>query len=453
MTLALAHYVLPLSISGTDEGKPMSENHLLRALGMAAICACFTALPSAAQADVFSMPSGQTSMQFVTVGDPGNAPDTTGYGAVGYAYQMGQYDVTVAQYTQFLNAVAATDTYGLYNSLMATDYPGWSIRFGIARSGSPGSYTYSVIGNGDGPLRDAATGNANVPVFDETWGDAARFSNWLQNGQPTGAQGPGTTETGAYTLNGATTTDALQAVTRNAGATYVIPSEDEWYKAAYYKGGGTNAAYWAYATQSNTVPSNVLSASGTNNANYDNNGSRTDPVNFLTPVGAFASSPSAYGTYDQAGNVWNWTEGIFNGPTRAQRGGSWDDGPDVMAASGRGNGNPAGEFDYGFISGFRVAHVGIGDMNGDGVVDNFDVAAFELALTDPAAYLALYPTLTNYAQHGDVNGDGQFNNFDAAAFEQLFTVGQTVVVPEPGSFMLLALGAIGLLICARRRNA
>ena len=73
---------------------------------------------SVAQADVFNMPAGQTSLQFVTVGDPGNAADTaTGcYGSVGYTYQMGKYDVTVGQYCQFLNAVAKTDTYGLYNS-------------------------------------------------------------------------------------------------------------------------------------------------------------------------------------------------------------------------------------------------------------------------------------------------------------------------------------------------
>ena len=65
------------------------------------------------------------------------------------------------------------------------------------------------------------------------------------------------------------------AITRNAGATYFIPSENEWYKAAYYKGGGTNAGYWTYPTQSNTAPSNVLSATGTNNANYCDTGTGT----------------------------------------------------------------------------------------------------------------------------------------------------------------------------------
>jgi probable HAF family extracellular repeat protein len=59
-----------------------------------------------AQADVFNMPSGDTSLQFVSVGDPGNVADTTGYGSVGYTYQMGAYDVTNNQYAAFLSAAA-----------------------------------------------------------------------------------------------------------------------------------------------------------------------------------------------------------------------------------------------------------------------------------------------------------------------------------------------------------
>ncbi len=52
---------------------------------------------------------------------------------------------------------------------------------------------------------------------------------------------------------------------------YLLPSEDEWYKAAYYKSGGTNAGYWNYPTKNDLAPSNVLILSGTNNANfYDN---------------------------------------------------------------------------------------------------------------------------------------------------------------------------------------
>ena len=71
------------------------------------------------------------------------------------------------------------------------------------------AYTYSITGS--------YAQAANVPIFDVTWCDAARFCNWLQNGQPTGAEGPGTTETGAYTLNGATGGAALAVVNRNPG--------------------------------------------------------------------------------------------------------------------------------------------------------------------------------------------------------------------------------------------
>ena len=210
-----------------------------------------------ARADVFSMPTGQTSLDFVTVGDPGNAASSTGYGAVAYSYDIGKYDVTVAQYTTFLNSVATTgDPYGLYNTWMAGSYG-----CGIERSRSAGSYTYSVL-----------PGWGNMPVNYVSWGDAARFCNWLDNGQPVGSEGPSTTEAGAYTLNGGTSLAALMAVTRNAGATYFIPSENEWYKAAYYKGGSSNAGYWTYPTKSNTAPVNILSLTGPNNANfYDEN--------------------------------------------------------------------------------------------------------------------------------------------------------------------------------------
>src|ERR1700733_13176904 len=63
--------------------------------------------------------SAQITIATVPVGNPGNAPDTTGFGEVDYAYNIGEYDVTSSQYAAFLNAVAATDPYGVYNSAMA----------------------------------------------------------------------------------------------------------------------------------------------------------------------------------------------------------------------------------------------------------------------------------------------------------------------------------------------
>jgi formylglycine-generating enzyme required for sulfatase activity len=186
-----------------------------------------------------------------------------------------------------------------------------STSIGIVQTSTSAGYSYAVKGNG------------GMPVFDVNWGDTTRFTNWLANGQPTGAEGPGTTETGTYTLSGATSNSGLMKVTRNPGSTWVLPTVDEWYKAAYYVGGGTNAGYWAYPTQSNTPPSNVLSATGTNNANfYDVNNGFTATTG-ITPVGAFAASPGPYGTYDMGGDVWQWNETPYNNLGRAQRGGSY----------------------------------------------------------------------------------------------------------------------------------
>ena len=254
------------------------------------------------KADVFSMPSGNASIGFVSVGDSGNTSDGH-HGAVPYSYQIGKYDVTVAQYTEFLNAVAATDVYNLYNSNMAN--PATSaqqVGCGILRSGNSGSYVYSVV-----------DGHGNFPVNWVSWASAARFCNWLSNGQAVGLEGVGTTENGSYTINGATTSGVLLTVARNSDARYVLPSIDEWFKAAYYKGGGAQAGYWTFPTRSNSTPSNLVSASGTNNANYNSAGLNqsdmfTDPVNYLTAVGTFSSSSGPYGTFDQGGDVAQWTE-------------------------------------------------------------------------------------------------------------------------------------------------
>jgi formylglycine-generating enzyme len=135
--------------------------------------------------------TGLASLEFVPVGDPGNVENSTKLGRVGYSYRMGTHEVTTAQYCQFLNAVAKSDPCGLYNTLMAntaSNYPGPGC--GITRGTTDGGYTYSVV-----------SGRENLPVNMIDWGDAARFVNWLANGQPAGQQGPGTTETGSYTLN------------------------------------------------------------------------------------------------------------------------------------------------------------------------------------------------------------------------------------------------------------
>jgi len=85
----------------------------------------------------------------------------------------------------------------------------------------------------------------------------------------------------------------------------------------------------------------------------------------------------------------------------------------------------------------------MGDMNGDGARNNFDISPFELALTNPSAFLTAYPSMTKYVAVGDINGDGVFNNFDIAPFEALL-VSHSSAVPEPSSMVLLAAGILTL---------
>jgi formylglycine-generating enzyme len=289
------------------------------------------------------------TMDMVPVGDAGNAADSNGRGRVAYAYQIGKYDVTVGQYCEFLNAVAKADPYTVYRNPMAVGGTFGLPTIGIARSGTSGNYTYAVAGS--------YSQAANCPMIMINWGDAARYCNWLQNGQPVGAEGVGTTETGTYTLNGDTFN--LMTETRNLGARYFLPTENEWYKAAYYKGGSTNAGYWLFPTQSNTAPGNKVP----NGANCAVNGTMTDPINYMTPVGAFSESPGPYGTYDMGGDTWQWNESAFPdaavGPSRGVRGGSCGTVADCMASNYANVYYPPGR-NYGDCGyGFRVASVAV----------------------------------------------------------------------------------------------
>ena len=310
---------------------------------------------------------------FVNVGDPGNAADTgsyfPGYGAVNYNYQIGSFLVTNTEYIQFLNAVARTDTYGLYNTGMVSN------KGGIIRSGNSGAYTYRFVVSSTTDL-----GNyGNKPVVLVSWFDCARYCNWLSNNKPSGVQNSITTENGAYYVNGTTLSYdlngaitglavAVNATNPNTGAvpTYRLPTENEWYKAAYYKAGGVNAGYWAYATQSNNVPSTLMTSvygdgmsssvkggmsAGKNSANYNNAAVWGGLTGNVTSVGT-NGGPSFYGTYDQSGNVYQWNDPEGTGYTRGIRGGYWGGNSYGMSSSSRSD-IPALLYDHYF--GFRIA--------------------------------------------------------------------------------------------------
>jgi len=273
------------------------------------------------------------NIDLVPVGNPGNANDDTGYGSVAEVYLIGKYEVTAGQYTEFLNAKAAvTDTYGLYNTNM------WISSYGCKIQQTPvsGGYTYSV-----------ASGYADRPVNFVSFWDAARFVNWLHNGQ-----GSGDTESGAYINIGNQSTFA-----RQSGARYFIPTENEWYKAAYHKNDGATGHYFDYPTGVDSpAPGRDMTEATNpgNNANYYGSPFPIDSPYYTTVKGEFELSNSPYGTFDQGGNLQEWNETILLYSSRGLRGGSFYSDAHDLLASVRDDFIPTHQND---ITGFRVASV------------------------------------------------------------------------------------------------
>jgi formylglycine-generating enzyme required for sulfatase activity len=312
-------------------------------------------------------------IEWVTVGDPGNTADTApaGFGAVATSFQIMKYEFTNQLYTDFLNSVdtSGTNPYSVYNANMGSN----------ARGGI--SFT---SGNASGSKYATKSNMGDKPVNYVSWFDAARVSNWLMNG----ATGSSSTETGAYTLVGGQTRGTAPAV--NSGATFYVPTEDQWYKAAYYKGGGTNAGYWNYATQSDSDPTAVTagltgigSAGSTGNfANYDSAADWNAQNGNVTTVGT-NGGPSAYGAFDMSGNLYEWNDLTgAAGSSRGLRGGFWGNDAFYLSSSSSRSIVPSSE-DGGF--GFRLAS----PVSGPSGVPEIDPNGLSAALGLIAAGLGL----------------------------------------------------------------
>ncbi len=263
-----------------------------------------------AQADTFGTSGNEFTIDFRNIGNTSNAADTTGYGAVPYQYRVGTYEITQDAITKATASGMANVTAGA-----------WS---------------------------------GSQPAANISWYEAAAFVNWLNTS---------TGKTAAYNLTfsgswSMTLWSSEQAWTaggtnlyRNKDAFYFLPSENEWYKAAYYNPGGSN--YFLYPTASSSVPTAVASGTDAGSAVY--NGAAAVPA-----IVDSAGGLSPYGTMGQGGNVWEWNESAFDGSNslssevRAIRGGGWFNTENSLRSSFRsGNGPTSGD---NFI-GFRVASV------------------------------------------------------------------------------------------------
>ncbi|MEZ5330099.1 MAG: SUMF1/EgtB/PvdO family nonheme iron enzyme [Verrucomicrobiales bacterium] len=273
------------------------------------------------------------------VGDTGNPSDPDNsrrsLGSVSYDYRISRFEVTNAQYVEFLNSVdpLGANSHSLYSSEM-------TLSTGISFSSSNSVGQKYGIGFSDFNHR---------PVNNVTWNSAARFVNWLNNGQ-----GSGDTEFGSYDM---TLVKPFSAPTRLLGAKYVLPSHDEWYKAAYYAPGSASANgddYWFYPTQSDNAP--VFEEIPPGGANSANVGTWTGIGIPITEIGAYSMTESYYGLFDMAGNVDEWVEDHFFGEDLAShliKGGSFfsdrnmrsDDFSSMFGESGN------------FFTGFRVAMI------------------------------------------------------------------------------------------------
>jgi formylglycine-generating enzyme len=281
-------------------------------LAICLVTACVMVTTNTALADTFGTGSNQFNIDLVNIGNAGNAADPyTGskYGVVGYNYRIGKYEVTNAQWNAF-TAIAGAPT---GNSFI--DVFGYSV--------NPYDQSASFTG-------------AQQPTNNVSWYEAAQFCNYLTSGNKS---------LGAYQLgaDGSITVNRAAAIA-TYGMVYVIPTENEWYKAAYFKPDGSG--YSLYANGTSTIPP------ADNGWNYSGG-------TYSTPWNVGTGTQEQNGTFDIMGNIWEWNETLLPYYSyRGLRGGSYygKDTAIALASSDPTYNNtfPANEWDS---IGFRIASI------------------------------------------------------------------------------------------------
>jgi sulfatase modifying factor 1 len=226
------------------------------------------------------------NIDYLSVGNTGNHWDTTGYNAISYAYNINKYVLTNPQHGEFLNAKGASDHGTMSHSGMTSS--------GMTQTGNLGNFSYKVNSS-----------LANNPVANFSWDNGEHFTQSMMN-----SQGSSDMESDACTL---TRTTAI--MTKNIVAQVYLPSEYEWYKAAYdtrkdsayslYPNGQSRIAYWDAA---------VNSSESTN-------------------VGRYYRDANSYAAFSQGGVVAEWNEAVIFAQSLGVRGGNWFDDYNVRSAN------------------------------------------------------------------------------------------------------------------------
>lgn len=232
------------------------------------------------------------TIDYKTVNNVGNAANPlTGLGAVSSVFNIAKYETTNSQYAAFLNSVDAAGT-----------NPNSIYQANAVISGSTVFNPITFNAGGSSGAKYAVSGGAsNKAVTFVSWFSAARFANWLNNGQQASAA---SMETGAYTLNNLV---SGSAVARNPGAVVFLPNSNEWTKATFYNGTTTNYRQYPYLG-GGTAPTAVTSGTGILGNNVANYGLAQGKTTGLTDVGLYTAASSWYGLYDVFGNAGEFTE-------------------------------------------------------------------------------------------------------------------------------------------------
>jgi formylglycine-generating enzyme required for sulfatase activity len=339
--------------------------------------------------DTFGSGVNAFDLEFVVIGNAGNAQDTTGTpnpaGALPYRYRMGKFEVS---------------------------------RDMVMKANGAGGLGITMASIGGDRAEMAASGI--------TWFEAATFVNWLNTS--TGHAPAYKFDGNAFELWQSGDAGYNSAnLFRNRNAFYFLPSTDEWYKAAFYD--PQAGVYYDYPTGSDTAPTPVAGGTAANTAVFQ------QPIDYGPADIMLAGGLSHYGTMGQGGNVWEWEETELDlvndstSSTRGLRGGAWSSIFFMLRATGRIGGNPS--FGYG-DAGFRVASIAapVGDYNDDGTVDAADYVVWRKTDGTPEGFA------TWRAHFGQTTGTGSAASANAT-------------VPEPATLVMLIVVVAGGLSSGR----